>query len=171
MDPPQRARKPPPMPVPDGSLRPYSPSAGEFRTYDSGVQDRPRPLFVPDLTPPPGAAVDRDGTVRCIVCDTRVSFYDADLVGQGYRCPRCSALATPEDNVDASLKPSEKALVPDVPTRKRLVITGCCLVVVGVIQWITKFDLPMVRGDLFEYVFVGAIGCFALAIANHRQWG
>jgi len=106
-----------------------------------------------------------------VVCNARVSYYDADLVGMGYRCPRCSALATPEDNVDASLKPSEKALVPDLPRRKSLVIGGCAFIAFGVVQWVTKFDIPLYRGTLFTYVFMGAIGCFALALANHRRWG
>ena len=134
------------------------------------MEHRPRPLFVPDLTPP-AAPIDRDGCVHCVVCDARVPYGDADLVGKGYRCPRCSALATPEDNVDASLKPSEKALVPDVPTRKRLVIAGCGFLAFGVVQWLTKLDIPLYRGSLFTYVFIGAIGCFALALANHRRWG
>lgn len=158
------------MRVAGGSLRSFRASAGEFRTYDRGVEHRPRPLFVPDLTPLP-AGVDRDGTVRCVVCDAHVPYGDADLVGKGYRCPRCSALATPEDNVDASLKPSEKALVPDLPRRKSLVIAGFAFVAVGLVQWATKFDIPLYRGSLFTYMFIGAIGCFALALANHRRWG
>lgn len=131
----------------------------------------PPPLYVPDLSPPAGAVVAADGTVGCVTCDARVPYGDADLVGRGFRCPRCSALATPEDNVDASLKPSEKALVPDLPSRSRLVISGCVLVAVAVVQWLTRFDPRLPRGSLFAYVVYGAIGCFALAIANHRRWG
>lgn len=42
---------------------------------------------------------------------------------------------------------------------------------VDVILWITKFDIPLPRGSVFLWVMIGAIGCFAIALANPRKWG
>jgi hypothetical protein len=39
------------------------------------------------------------------------------------------------------------------------------------VQWATKFDIPLPRGSLFTWMFIGAIGSFSLALANHRRWG
>ena len=55
--------------------------------------DRPPELFVPDLTRPAGAAIDADGNVTCVTCGTKLPVAKADVVGQGYRCPPCSAKA------------------------------------------------------------------------------
>jgi len=54
---------------------------------------QPPPLFVPDLSKPATAAVDADGNVTCIQCQTKLPLSRADVVGQGYRCPGCSARA------------------------------------------------------------------------------
>lgn len=143
----------------------------DFATYDERVTDKPRRLYVPDLSRPPGADVDAKGEVVCVHCGKHVDVTTADIVGKGYRCAVCSELATPEDNADASLTPSEQAHVPDLPTRSSLVWAGCAFVVVDVILWVTKFDIPLPRGSLFLWVLVGAAGSFALALANHRKWG
>ncbi|MBV8758142.1 MAG: hypothetical protein JO257_12725 [Deltaproteobacteria bacterium] len=137
------------------------------------MQNRPRPLYVPDLSRPCGADIAPDGTIQCVACDRRVPVGDADIVGKGYRCARCSALATPEDDVDASLKPSEKALVPEVPPPRRFAIAGVVLLAIAVLMWVTGFDLSWgyhYKRSLFMYVGIASIGCFALALARHRTW-
>ncbi len=137
------------------------------------MTDKPRPLYVPDLSRPAGADVDAHGEVACVVCGTHVNVMDADVVGKGYRCARCSMLATPEDNADASLSPAEQAMVPDPPKPRRLVITGLVLLAVAVLMWITKVDIPLPgrMRSVFMYVFVGAIGCFAIALTRPKKWG
>jgi len=59
-----------------------------------GLTDNPGPvLHVPDMSPAPTARVSPDGTVECVACKTRLPVANADVVGQGYRCARCSAKA------------------------------------------------------------------------------
>ena len=59
-----------------------------------GLTDNPGPvLYVPDMTQAPTARVSADGTVECIACKTRLPLASADVVGQGYRCAKCSAKA------------------------------------------------------------------------------
>lgn len=58
--------------------------------FDNG---EPPPLYVPDLSKPAGAQVDANGNVTCIQCQRSLPLAQADVVGQGYRCPQCSARA------------------------------------------------------------------------------
>ena len=140
------------------------------------MTDRPRPLYVPDLTRPPGADIDANGEVVCVACGKHVDVNAADIVGKGYRCTTCSELATPEDDADASLSPSEQAHVPDVPPPSRFFIMGAVFAAIGVVMWITGFDIPSKVGhhshgrdmDLFTMVFIAAIACFSLGFAHHR---
>jgi hypothetical protein len=136
------------------------------------VSDKPRPLYVPDLSRPAGADVDAHGEVVCVVCGKHVSVMEADIVGKGYRCATCSAVATPEDNADASLSPAEQAMVPDPPKPRRLVAVGIALIALAVVMWITKFDVPLPSRarSLFMYVVVGAIGCIAIALSHPKKW-
>jgi hypothetical protein len=136
------------------------------------VSDKPRPLYVPDLSRPAGADVDAHGEVLCVVCGKHVSVMEADIVGKGYRCATCSAVATPEDNADASLSPAEQAMVPDPPKPRRLFATGVGLLALAVIMWLTKFDVPLPgrARSLFMYVVVGAIGCIAVALSRPKKW-
>lgn len=54
-----------------------------------------QPLEVPEhLEKPAGAVVAADGTVACIGCGSRLALAAADVVGMGYRCPRCSNQAS-----------------------------------------------------------------------------
>ena len=55
--------------------------------------DAAPPLHVPDMTLPANARVGSDGTVACVSCQKRLPLAQADVVGQGYRCPQCSAKA------------------------------------------------------------------------------
>ena len=50
-------------------------------------------LHVPDMSLPSTARVASDGTVECVACQKRLPMAQADVVGQGYRCPQCSAKA------------------------------------------------------------------------------
>lgn len=52
----------------------------------------PPPLHVPDLSPPPGAQIER-GQVTCVVCARAVLLASTDVVGLGYRCAPCSQRA------------------------------------------------------------------------------
>lgn len=58
--------------------------------FDNG---EPPPLYVPDLSKPAGAQVDANGNVTCIQCQRSLPLAQADVVGQGYRCPQCTARA------------------------------------------------------------------------------
>src|SRR5687768_7857087 len=51
------------------------------------------PLHVPDMTLPANARIGADGNVECVTCKKRLPMAQADVVGQGYRCPQCSAKA------------------------------------------------------------------------------
>jgi hypothetical protein len=134
------------------------------------VTDRPRPLYVPDLSRPAGADVDGHGEVACVVCGNHVNVMDADVVGKGYRCATCSALATPEDDADASLSPAEQAMVPDPPKPRRLVALSVAMLALATLMWITKFDIPLPRGSVFLYLLVGAFGCIAVALTRPKKW-
>jgi hypothetical protein len=79
--------------------------------------DPGRPIEVPAGfdQKPAGAAVGDDGTVACVACRQRIPLANADIVGQGYRCARCShqasvnALATGRSDVGAHLDANQRA--------------------------------------------------------------
>ena len=56
-----------------------------------GDHKDPAPYVPPEaLYKPAGAAVDAEGQVACVTCQTRVPVATADVVGMGYRCAACS---------------------------------------------------------------------------------
>jgi DNA-directed RNA polymerase subunit RPC12/RpoP len=138
------------------------------------VRDRPPPLNVLDLTRPAGADVDKHGEVACVTCGKRVSVMEADVVGLGYRCARCSATATADDDVVASLPASERSSLPRWPRRSSFVIAGIALFAVAVLMWIFKWDAEWTTHEygstrsLFLIVVIATIGCFGIAAAPRR---
>jgi hypothetical protein len=62
-------------------------------------------------------------------------------------------------------------MVPDPPKPRRMAAIGLVLLVLGVIMWLTGFDIPLGRRrSLFLYVFIGTIGCFAVALSRPKKW-
>jgi hypothetical protein len=141
-------------------------------TYDDHVTEKRRPLYVPDLARP--ADTDAHGEVTCVTCNAHVSVMSADVVGKGYRCAKCSALATPEEDVDASLTPAEQAMVPDPPKSIRLVVIGLALLALATLMWIAKIDIDLGSRHrprpLFLLVVIGGIGCLAVALSRPKKW-
>ena len=128
------------------------------------MQSRPRPLVVPDLSRPPGADIDAEGFVRCVACSARVDVMTADVVGDGYQCSTCTALAEPPD-VHAGL-----------PRASHLAIGGAALLVVAAVMWVLRIgDVPTSSAgyhhDAPLPVIVGilAVGCFGIAWARWRK--
>lgn len=115
--------------------------------------DRPPELFVPDLTKPAGAAIDAAGNVACITCGTRLPVAKADVVGQGYRCPACSAKADlarltggPSD-IDANLSAAD---------RSGMRAFGLKFIGLGVL---------MMGGGIVGYAAIGPLRLFGYLIA------
>lgn len=100
--------------------------------------DPGRPIEVPDGfdQKPAGAAVGDDGMVACVVCRTRLPLASADIVGQGYRCPRCShqasvnALATGRSDVASHLDQAQREALH--ASGVKLVLTGLAMIVIGI---------------------------------------
>lgn len=138
------------------------------------MSDKPRPLYVPDLSRPAGADVDAHGEITCVVCGVHASVMDADVVGKGYRCERCSMLATPEDNADASLSPAEQATVPDPPRARPTAIAGVVLLALSAVMWFAKIDfdlgLDYHRMPLFVAVGIAGVGSIAVALTKPKKW-
>jgi hypothetical protein len=92
---------------------------------------QPPPLFVPDLSKPATAAVDADGNVTCIQCKTKLPLSRADVVGQGYRCPACSARA---EISQLSGGPSDISANLSHADRRGMHNAGMALIVPGVLM-------------------------------------
>jgi hypothetical protein len=114
------------------------------------------PLYVPDLSKPAGAAVDADGNVTCIQCQQKVSLKRADVVGQGYRCPPCSARA--EINA-LSGGPSDVGANLSLADRRGLSGAGAAMMIPGVLMIIGALILfgvlPGTRAPI--YLLIGGI--------------
>lgn len=143
------------------SLRPIRPSGGDFRSYDRGVQSRPRPLYVPDLSRPAGADIDADGFVRCATCGARVDVMTADVVADGYQCATCTTLAPPPD------------VYAGMPRASLLALQGVLLSMAAVVMWMLRVDDRSSRGygDLPLPIWAGvfAAGCFMMAWVRWRK--
>jgi hypothetical protein len=100
--------------------------------------DRGLPVEIPEGfdRKPAGAAIGNDGTVACVTCGRRLPFAQADVVGQGYRCVRCSqhasvaALAGRSD-VDAHLDSAQRTALHD--SGVRFLIEGIGIIVLGIV--------------------------------------
>lgn len=127
------------------------------------MQNRPRPLYVPDLSRPPGADIDKDGFVTCQTCSAHVDVMTADVVGEGYQCARCTALAPPPD-VHAGM-----------PRASRLALLGVVLLVIAAVTWVLRIgDVPATSHynddmPLSVILGIGAAGCFGIAWARWRK--
>jgi len=121
--------------------------------FDNGD---PPPLYVPDLSKPAGAQVDANGNVTCIQCQRSLPLAQADVVGQGYRCPQCSAraevarLSGGASDVHANLSESDRRGLRGAGAA--LMIPGALMIVGGVICFAA---LPGYK--LGVYLLVGGI--------------
>jgi len=101
--------------------------------------DPGRPIEVPEGfdQKPAGAAVGDDGTVACVGCRQRIPLDRADIVGQGYRCARCShqasvnALVTGRSDISAHLDGDQRRALH--ASGVKLVVSGLALIVLGVV--------------------------------------
>jgi len=127
--------------------------------FDNGD---PPPLYVPDLSKPAGAQVDAHGNVRCIQCQRSLPLAQADVVGQGYRCPQCSARAevarlTGDGASDAHVNLSESDRQGLRGAGAALIIPGALMIVAGVICFAA---LPGYK--LGMYLLIGGVAsCIA----------
>jgi hypothetical protein len=101
-------------------------------------EDPGRPIEIPAGfdQKPAGAAVRDDGSVTCVTCNARIPLAQADIVGQGYRCTRCSAQA----NVNALAGRSDVSAHLDDAQRAglhrsgvRLLVGGLALIALGAV--------------------------------------
>lgn len=103
--------------------------------FNSILKDpEPLPLDVPEhLEKAAGAEVAADGTVACIGCQHRLPVAEADIVGMGYRCTRCSQQASiamlsgGRSDIRAHL---------DERDRRKMYRDGAIMVVLGIVMMI-----------------------------------
>ena len=115
---------------------------------------------VPDLSRPPGAEIDGEGFVRCVQCGARVDVMSADVVGEGYQCATCTALAPPPDAY-AYLAPAGQ-----------LAIGGVVLAIAAVVMWIARIGDGPIHGHALPLpIAVGSMsaGCFLMAYVRWRK--
>ena len=127
------------------------------------MQSRPRPLRIPDLSRPPGADIDAEGFVTCQTCGARIDVMTADVIGEGYQCARCTALAPAPDPYAG------------MPRATNLVVSGAVLFVIAAVTWVLRIgDVPLnasYNDDMPLSVILGmaAAGCFGVAWARWRK--
>jgi len=114
--------------------------------------DRAPELFVPDLTKPAGAAVDAAGNVTCVTCGTQLPVAKADVVGQGYRCPPCTAKA---DLARLTGGPSDIAANLSAADRDGMRAFGLKFIGLGVL---------MIAGGVLGYAAIGPLRAFSYLV-------
>ncbi len=118
---------------------------------------------MPDLSRPPGADIDAEGFVRCAACGARVDVMSADVVGDGYQCATCTALAPPPDPYVG------------MPRASRLALAGAILLVVAAVLWVLRIGDTPLRPSYYDdmplpvIVGMAAVGSFGLAWARWRK--
>jgi hypothetical protein len=126
------------------------------------------PVEVPvgfDLKPA-GAAVGGDGMVGCVTCRQRLPLAHADIVGRGYRCPRCSqqasvaALAVGASDASAHLDDAQREGLHR--SGVQLLISGLAIVALSIIIVVTVQTLKAIA------VFAGGIAAVSLGITRMR---
>lgn len=128
--------------------------------------DAPPPLYVPDLTKPAGATVDVDGNVTCVTCGSKLPVARADVVGQGYRCPACSAKA---EIAALTGGPSDVSANLSASDRKALRLSGWKLIGPGVLAIIAGGVLiPFAGPRLCGSLIFGGGGSCALGLMRMR---
>lgn len=131
-------------------------------------RDEKPALFEPDLTKPEGAVVDGDGLVACITCGTRLPLSEADIVGNGYRCPPCTgkahvaALSTGAVDADAHLSSED---------RDRLRAFGVRLLVLGGLGVVAGACLLPFWSDKGYGLIAAGVGSIAVGWSRKRAAG
>lgn len=115
---------------------------------------------------PAGAAVGDDGTVACVTCGQRLPLAQADVVGQGYRCPRCAQAASVAALADGA---SDAAAHLDDVQRAGLHRSGVRLVVGG-LAIVASSIIILVIEQTFEAiaVFAGGLAAVSLGVTRMR---
>jgi hypothetical protein len=124
-------------------------------------------LFVPDLSPPTGAAVDNDGFAACVSCRARFAVATMDIVGQGYRCVPCSGKAS---IAQLSTGRSDLAANLDGDDRHHMAAFGWQALAVGIAMMViglaVYIGLPRGAGTLRLAALGGAFSGFVAAVAG-----
>lgn len=114
---------------------------------------------------PAGAAVGDDGTVACVACRQRLPLAQADIVGQGYRCARCSqqasvaALAVGASDASAHLDDAQREGLHR--SGVQLLISGLAIIALSIIILVTMQTL--------DAIAVFAAGLFAASLGVTRM--
>lgn len=115
---------------------------------------------------PAGAAVGDDGTVACVTCGRRLPLAQADVVGQGYRCPRCTqhasvaALAGGAADAAAHLDDAQREGLHR--SGVRLLVGGLAIVASSIIILVLEQTLEAIA------VFAGGIAAVSLGVTRMR---
>jgi hypothetical protein len=97
---------------------------------------------------PAGAVVGDDGMVACVTCRQRLLLAQADIVGQGYRCTRCSqqasiaALAVGASDASAHLDDAQREGLHR--SGVQLLISGLAIVALSIIILVTVQTLDAI---------------------------
>lgn len=119
---------------------------------------------------PAGAAVGDDGMVACVTCRQRLPLAQADVVGQGYRCPRCSqqasvaALAVGASDASAHLDDAQREGLHR--SGVRLLIIGLAIVASSIIIAVIEQNLEGI-GEAIG-VFAGGLLLATLGVTRIR---
>jgi len=128
--------------------------------------DAPPPLFVPDLTPPAGAAVDADGHVTCLACGVKLPLSKADVVGLGYRCLACTEKA---ELAALTAGASDVAVNLSAGDRKALRRAGWKLIAPGVLAIVAGIAVAaFASARPAGYLIFGGIGSCMLGFWRMR---
>jgi hypothetical protein len=128
-------------------------------------------LHIPDMTPAATARVGSDGTVLCVACQKRLPLAQADVVGQGYRCPQCSTkaevmkLGRGATDVGDHLSVANRE---DLRKRGLLYLgVGGAVLLFGLALLLT---IPLVEKGILRHpgVYVTLFGIVVLAVGSHR---
>jgi len=128
--------------------------------------DRAPELFVPDLSRPAGATVDADGNVACVTCGTKLPVAKADVVGQGYRCPACTAKA---DLAKLTGGPSDIAANLSLDDRAGMRAFGAKFIGLGILMMVGGGIGYAAIGPLraFGYLCVAGLGTLIFGITRY----
>lgn len=129
------------------------------------------PLHVPPeaLRKPKGAEIGDDGNVGCVSCGERFPLSAVDIVGQGYRCARCTqqaqlaALEHGNANIDANAHLSRGHREELRKQAGSMLVGGAGLVLLGIVIIVAAIASDVgVGGKLGAAVAAGGVGLLVI---------
>ncbi|MBA3397965.1 MAG: hypothetical protein H0T89_35400 [Deltaproteobacteria bacterium] len=144
--------------------------------FGDDTHDGP-PLHVSEeaLRKPAGATVGADGLVACVSCGTRLSAASADIVGQGYRCPRCThaahveALASGRSDAGSHLSELERTNLRNAA--RDLLMFGGAAVAGGIVLVIVSASAGGLGLKLGMFVIASGVGMLAFGASKRSAAG